>query len=315
MQCSSPILTKARSNLTYQVRCGQCLECRIAKKDDFSLRCRLEGTSAITSSFWTLTYSEDSLPENMPQIRKHVRTFFNSLRRSEKRGGNPNMIRFFGCSEFGGKFGRPHVHLLIWNLLVNYREAQSYYPGFPRPQIHIPQWLHGHCDVAQFNTATINYVTGYMTDFLNPEQQPLMFSTRRPGIGSFGLYKLGELLARKSPVLQSMPTSFMVGTRRYSIGRWTKGQLLYAYKMAGGKIKIPETTLEGWKLTRDEQSSIIANTPDWLKARQIQKVQRFVQEIETSFAKDEQREQYATAIYRAQNIQGPTNSLGSGGRP
>lgn len=299
MKCTSPILARSTKGLTYHVRCKQCVACRIAKKDDWTLRCQLETLTATTSSFWTLTYAEENLPNSVTTIRRQVRNFFNILRRKEKRGGNPNMIRYFGCLEFGGKFGRPHVHLAIWNLHVHYREPQPYRKGLPKPPIHIDAWPHGHIDLGQLNTGSINYIAGYLTDFKNPDQpQPLTFSTRRPGIGFTGILSLVEQVAPRLPAQISTPTSITLKTRQYSFSPWTKGVLLYAFRKAGKEIILPKG-YDDWKAKIEEMEMQEKLTPEWLKRRTKQRLKRYVETIEITFAAQEKAEQQASAIYSA----------------
>lgn len=301
LQCLSPIPVQCQKRfqtLTVRVRCRQCLPCRIARKDDLTLRCLLEGQTETTSSFWTLTFEDMTLPSDIDEWKTRLRTFFNSLRASEKRGGNPNMIRFFGCSEYGGSFGRPHSHFIIWNLLRNYY-AVDYFKGLPRPPLNTALWPHGHVDLGTVTPASINYVAGYLTDFVNPEYSPLAHSTRRPAIGFSGICALGAMTARKLRHIHYPPSTVEIRGRHFSVSTYTKGVFLYAFRQAGGKLILPEDYIGAYRQRLEQYRLQDEATPQFLKKRATDRIRRFAEKTLQIETQKQTREQIASSIYAA----------------
>ncbi|UCS96062.1 MAG: replication initiation protein [Microviridae sp.] len=97
------------------VPCGKCVLCRDKKAREWSFRATCEGKYSETCPlFVTLTYNDVHLPSD--GVRKdHLQSFFKRLRRSFERKNEPFNLRYFACSEYGSKKGRPHYHLILWN--------------------------------------------------------------------------------------------------------------------------------------------------------------------------------------------------------
>lgn len=219
-------------------RCGKCLSCRINQQAAWILRNLLESQTARSKSFWTLTLSDAGLLAlDSLGPRRLIRTFFDSLRQSESRAGNLNPIRYFGCLEYGGQFDRPHWHMLIYNLEANYQEAGKFTKGLPRPLFHTPLWPYGHIQSGTVTKASMRYVAAYMTEF--KDQRNILFSTRRPAIGFYGLDRLAAILARKHSSLP-LPNFLEISGSRYPLDAWTIGTLEERFKSHG--IKVQKTT-------------------------------------------------------------------------
>ena len=136
--CSSPITIINRSR-TFRpgidrpyltVACGKCEECQQAKRNDWFVRAVYEYKRAVKHGFVlfpTLTYRNSDLPvwhdyENDYHIpifdKSHFVSFRNKLRVYLKRLGydftGDNTIRYFYVTEYGGKRGRSHLHVLLF---------------------------------------------------------------------------------------------------------------------------------------------------------------------------------------------------------
>lgn len=101
-----------------QVPCGKCDGCQKLKVDRYFVRCYFEFlrcTQAKRGSVWfvTLTYGDDKLPRlknGTPCFDKvHIQTFFKRFSRYYGLS-----YKYFYVTEFGGEFGRPHYHLLLF---------------------------------------------------------------------------------------------------------------------------------------------------------------------------------------------------------
>lgn len=120
---------------TFQLPCGQCIECRLEYARNWAIRCVHESKMYSQNSFITLTYSDEKLTSPKLQyrdfqlfsmrLRSHIR------RQVRKKIGKINwsqmdqqqrkeiydafQIGIFVTGEYGEKTKRPHWHALIFN--------------------------------------------------------------------------------------------------------------------------------------------------------------------------------------------------------
>lgn len=243
MQCTTPgHMRHPKTHEWLKYPCGQCLPCRVKKRSALTSRNLLESRTALSASFWTLTFADTTdLASGKKRIREIFRSFADALRKSEIRAGNMTPIRFFGCCEFGGRYGRPHFHLLIYNMVKNYRDPPRYTRGLPRPPQYIGFWPHGHVDIAEFNNATVNYCVEYM---LKTEEDPIPFRTVRPAIGFYGIQALAVSYARKFSILPARPAYLVHGSRKFPLDNWTRRTFDNEFKRAGGRYGARENPRE-----------------------------------------------------------------------
>lgn len=121
MSCFHPISIKdALTGYPVSVPCNKCIGCLSDKRKMWSYRIKEELKSCDRSLFLTLTYNDEHLPKNddgQPIVyRKDVTNFMKRLR---KRVSQFFRIRYFGCSEYGNAFKRPHYHLILF---ITYKE-------------------------------------------------------------------------------------------------------------------------------------------------------------------------------------------------
>lgn len=237
MLCKFPITMRhPKEPRMIEFPCGQCLPCRIRKKSQWTLRNLLESRLAVSSSFWTLTFRDNDL-HNLHKIgrKQIIYRFLDALRKSETRAGNSQPIRLYGCYELGGTLGRPHYHMLIYNMIKNYTQPTKYIRNLPRPRYHTKLWPYGHVDIGEYNPATVNYTIEYlMKDTRTSGAQSFPIRTARPAIGYYGLRSLAESLARKHGTLPELPVSLKLDGRSYPLDRWSKDVLRKHFKKNGG---------------------------------------------------------------------------------
>lgn len=92
-----------------KIRCGQCIGCRIDKRDAWAVRCYAESKMHKANTFVTFTYDDDHLPVGGLKYRD----FQLMLKRLREKLGP---FRFFMCGEYGEQFRRPHYHALFFGL-------------------------------------------------------------------------------------------------------------------------------------------------------------------------------------------------------
>lgn len=104
--------------LFQEVACGKCLLCMDKKAKEWSTRASCETQTCVYKPiFITLTYDDAFLPKDGVN-KKHLQNFIKRFRENWVRMYDTNRLdlRYFAVSEYGTKYGRPHYHLLFWNI-------------------------------------------------------------------------------------------------------------------------------------------------------------------------------------------------------
>jgi hypothetical protein len=223
-----------------------------------------------------------------------MRNFIRALRQSESRAGNSAPIRFFGCLEFGGTFGRPHYHMLLYNVVKNYQIPPLYTRGLPRPVQYTSLWPHGSYDPAEFNKATLNYVAEYMMK--HSDTPPIPFRTTRPAIGFYGIQRLADVLARRHGTLPERPTYFSVGQRKFPLDQWTKDTFDKLFLGAGGKYAVTKNAVVKARERLAFQQALAA-MPDSFHLQEARKVMRLEKIQHAKKVQQELKEQAITEIF------------------
>lgn len=171
-------------NILVPAPCGICPECLSKQRKEWFIRNKIELENSINGFFVTLTYNEENLPRskmnNQPCFCKEdIQKFFKRFRKNLNSVG----IKYFLASEYGGQFGRPHYHALIYNI--------PYEKVVTLPDLLAKSWSKGFTSVAPINDRRISYVTKYMLqkcqrrkDFSDECFAPFYLSSRRPAIGA-----------------------------------------------------------------------------------------------------------------------------------
>lgn len=122
LQCLKPVLAYMNADGTssfretsetigsHYRRCGVCAACLGHRVMQWSTRVRHEGMLHDHVSVLTLTYDDDHLPQDGSLVRSHLTQFIEKVR-YRYRG---QIVRFFGCGEYGEKSLRPHYHLILF---------------------------------------------------------------------------------------------------------------------------------------------------------------------------------------------------------
>lgn len=167
------------SNSVIEVPCGNCISCRIAYSRDWANRCTLEAKKYQHNYFVTLTYDDEKLPKgsigNPTLVKEHFGQFIKSLRTKFKRELGHDGIKFFGCGEYGDLYGRPHLHIILFNcpipdLTIDFDDGEGhiihkknkmgtymYYSQFIKDL-----WQYGFITIDDANYNTEAYVSRYV---------------------------------------------------------------------------------------------------------------------------------------------------------
>ena len=168
MQCTSPTRITVRLKSTgewkeFEVPCGHCAACRIAKKREWTVRLIHEGMYWDEKCFITLTYEDGSLPPDNGLHKRDLQLFFKRLRRAI----DGKKIRYFACGEYGDKFGRPHYHAIVFGLS-------------PRDSSVVAScWPYGFIRCDSVSIYRIQYVAGYVQKKLTKEYAEAEFNGRQ----------------------------------------------------------------------------------------------------------------------------------------
>ncbi len=220
-----------------EIPCGQCIGCRLEYSRQWAVRCLLEAMKWENNYFLTLTYDDDHLPESLPSVidddtgevlecfdtnplvPEHCRSFIKNLRRQLKYHYNHQGLRVYYCGEYGSISGRPHYHLILFNIpelpLTFWKRNHEGSPMYNCDFID-KIWKKGYSVIAEVNWNTCAYVARYMIkkhkgkDFSYYEQNGLVpeFSgcSRRPGIARTFYDERKQLVYKTDEI-------FVVGSR------------------------------------------------------------------------------------------------------
>lgn len=162
--------------------CGKCKYCKENRRSQWSFRLQQELKKSANAYFYTLTYEDLYLPMEedpplsgsyVPTLRKdHLKSFIKRFRQARERREKVTQrkdyndiayqrpIRYFGCGEYGGIGGRPHYHVIIFNV-----------PERHKINMAEKSWKYGSIHIGEVNDASIHYVTKYC---LEQDQWALM---------------------------------------------------------------------------------------------------------------------------------------------
>lgn len=197
------------------IPCGQCIGCRIRKREDWACRIEMEAKTSKPHSVWflTLTYDDKNIPginhetgevirgalykrkgsnlkENQTLWYEDIQKFIKRLRKAAGTG-----IRYFCAGEYGEQTGRPHYHLILFNYypekLEPYRllSKEGYYTD-TRIKRCWPYGIHNMSEPA--TSKAFSYTAGYVTKKIGDETKehikrglrpPFAMMSLKPGIG------------------------------------------------------------------------------------------------------------------------------------
>ena len=181
--------------------CRKCILCRNRNSNEWMFRAIAETQySNSVPYFVTLTYDNESLPENGVN-KEDLQLFFKRLRQNLVRKFNyTDKVRYFAVSEYGKNTHRAHYHIILWNMPATYSDIsilhviQDAWSVKDRvydrdSKRYVWQLIKriGFCYVKPCNVGGIQYVMKYMRKpcYIPKGQNDTFYlSSRRPGIGA-----------------------------------------------------------------------------------------------------------------------------------
>lgn len=214
----------------------------------------LEASLHKDNAFLTLTYSDQTLPltcENLPSLDpKDLSDWFKRFRRAIA----PLKIRYFAVGEYGGETQRPHYHAIIFGYpscrygrsRYSHRENCCYYCDLVRDT-----WSKGQVDLGTVETASAQYVCGYITKKLTAYGDPKLhgrypefarMSRQNGGLGLAVMHEVASTLLQfdleKEP---DVPSSLRHGSRELPLGNYLTRKLR---TLVGKDEKAPQSTID-----------------------------------------------------------------------
>lgn len=148
----------------FTIPCGRCVGCKGRKAQDWSLRIMHEASFFEDTSFLTLTYDREHLPEGRTLVKKHFQDFMKRLRIDLERK-HERRIRYFAVGEYGELRGRPHYHAIVFGYSFPDRVPVGNNPGAVH-QLYTSEflrerWSHGDVKIGDLTEDSAKYVAQY----------------------------------------------------------------------------------------------------------------------------------------------------------
>lgn len=172
----------AHSDTPIRLPCGRCILCRVDKAAEWATRCMHEKRMFphADSSFVTLTYNDANLPEGGTLVPRDLQLFMKRLRNETGPG-----VRFYASGEYGGLFGRPHYHVLLFNR--GFDGDKRVYKQGKRPDDTLYTskflerlWPVGHSCFGDVSYESCRYVAGYVIDKITGDKAADWYQGREP---------------------------------------------------------------------------------------------------------------------------------------
>lgn len=207
------------------VGCGQCIPCRVQRRRLWAHRQLLEATQHEASIFVTLTYDPAKVPINSEGAAVLDRPGFTLfLKRLRDRVGY-GQFRYFGCGEYGPQTWRPHYHVNLFGLGVEYQKVID------------DCWGLGFISVFPFEEARARYCAEYVLKKMTKKDDwrldgrtpEFMACSRNPGIGAPALEQLAKQLFVGTgwDILKErdVPRNLKIGRQSLLLGRYLRSML------------------------------------------------------------------------------------------
>jgi hypothetical protein len=158
------------------------MPCRIARATQWKLRLIHELDSWDQACFITLTYNDEHVPFGGTLVKRDLQLFFKRLRKSL----DGKKIRYYACGEYGGDYGRPHYHAIVFGtcfsdvvLFSSVRNNNSYCNTYTSKSLE-KTWGLGFCTVGSVTADSCQYVTGYVEKKLYGDVANIEYGDRIP---------------------------------------------------------------------------------------------------------------------------------------
>lgn len=164
--------------------CNDCMECRLRRSFEWSIRVMHELRYYDESKcyFLTLTYNNEHLPSDGSLVKKHLVDFHKRFSIRSKREGLDG-FKYFACGEYGENFSRPHYHSIVYSAyipdLVYYGRSKSGEKLY-KSDFLSELWGFGFVVVGSVTQQSASYIARYVTKKVNGDMAESFYSGRIP---------------------------------------------------------------------------------------------------------------------------------------
>lgn len=142
------------------VKCGQCIECRLAYSREWAIRITHEQQMHKVSCMLNLTYDDDHLPEYGQLWKEDLQRFFKRLRKAGFK------FRYVASGEYGETSRRPHFHIALFGVdfdsdRVVFGRSGSGDRTFTSGTVS-KLWPYGHHLIGALNFESAAYIARYI---------------------------------------------------------------------------------------------------------------------------------------------------------
>lgn len=154
-----------RAGRVFEVPCNKCIGCRLDMGRMWSIRIQHESQLYDANLFVTMTYDDAKQDYVEPSLKyRDVQLFMKRLRK-QYRGVGPGPkgnfpLRYFVAGEYGGLTGRPHWHMVLFNMW--FKDQRRWMNGDYVSEELECLWQKGNCTLGLVNPARASYVAGYV---------------------------------------------------------------------------------------------------------------------------------------------------------
>lgn len=216
------------------VPCGKCPACISRRTSGWSFRLMQEDKRASSALFVTLTYDTDHVPITnngfMSLQKKDVQLFFKRLRKLEK-----NKLKYYLAGEYGGKFKRPHYHIILFNAFIDPLAFKNCSPRDIHPKYtNISKaWTLGSIQQGTVTAASVGYTLKYISKDKRPthknDDRVSEFQLMSKGLGSNYLTE-AMINWHKSDLINRMYCNIEL-EKKISMPRYYKQKLYDEYEL------------------------------------------------------------------------------------
>lgn len=239
--------------------CGQCNPCRINRRRTWAHRIMLESLTHGDSSFVTLTYDDEFLPEGGSLDPVDPQKWLKRIRKAF----HPAKLRYFLVGEYGDNTFRPHYHCALFGLAPSLTSLVE------------ETWGLGNVMVGTLTVQSAQYIAGYVTKKMTSKEDDRLcgrlpeFSrmSLRPGIGAKAMEDVADVLSSGQGALNvaavgDVPMALNHGRNSLPLGRYLRRQLR---ERLGLSSDTPAASLEKWSLEMRGLFQEALSTPEGSK--------------------------------------------------
>lgn len=192
---SGQIVFAERGNVRRALKlpCGRCIGCRLDKSREWAIRCVHEAQLHDANAFVTLTYNDDTLPEEGKLQYRDFQLFMKRLRKEI------GPVRFYMCGEYGPSLLRPHFHACLFGAEFPDKKLWKTMSGgshLYRSEQLEKIWWQGFATIGDVTFESASYVARYVMKKITGTQKKAAYTRLDPTTGE--LIELPEEFTRMS---------------------------------------------------------------------------------------------------------------------